>query len=186
MTRLLFIRHAKPDFSDKNDYSRPLTEEGKEKSKELVEVFKERKIDAFYSSPYIRSVNTIQYLADSRNMKINLCDNLRERKVSNTWIEDFWSFAEKQWADFNYKEISGESLKEVQDRNIIEIKKILEQHKNESIVIGTHGTSLCSILNYYDKNKIDFEYFKSMSAKMPFCIELNFNGQVFQSMLEIN
>jgi len=38
--------------------------------------------------------------------------------VGNVWIEDFNSFAKKQWEDFDYKLSDGESLREVQNRNI--------------------------------------------------------------------
>ncbi len=181
MTKLLFIRHAKSNSSIKDAFSRPLTNDGVEKSKDLVNLFKEKKIDAFYSSPYIRAVHTIQYLADSKNMKIIQDDNLRERKVCDTWIEDFWSYAEKQWFDFDYKETGGESLNEVQKRNIKGVNNILKKHNNQTVVIGTHGTALCTILNYYNK-EIDFNFFKYMAHKMPFLVNINFYETEYKSM----
>ena len=43
-TIVYFIRHAKPDISIKDDLTRPLSFEGIEKSKELINIFKEIKI----------------------------------------------------------------------------------------------------------------------------------------------
>ena len=37
MTKAYFVRHAKPDFSIKDDLLRPLTEEGIEDSKKVTE-----------------------------------------------------------------------------------------------------------------------------------------------------
>ncbi len=180
MTKLLFIRHAESDSSIKDAFSRPLTSDGVEKAKNLVTLLKEKEIDAFYSSPYIRSVHTIQYLADSKDLKIEKDENLRERNVG-TWVEEFWPYAEKQWTDFDYKEKGGESLNEVQERNIKAVNNILKNHHNQTVVIGTHGTALCTILNYYDK-KIDFEFFKSMAHKMPFLVELTFDNEEYKNM----
>ncbi len=180
MTKLLFIRHAESDSSIKDAFSRPLTSDGVEKAKNLVSLLKGKEIDAFYSSPYIRSVHTIQYLADSRNVKITKDENLRERNVG-TWVEDFWTYAEKQWTNFNFKESGGESLNEVQERNIKAVNNILKNHLNQTVVIGTHGTALCTILNYFNK-ELSFEFFKSMAHKMPFLVELTFDDEEYKSM----
>ena len=51
-TTVYFIRHSKSDISVKDDMTRPLSFEGIEKSKELVNTFKEIKIDYIYSSPF--------------------------------------------------------------------------------------------------------------------------------------
>ncbi len=180
MTKLLFIRHAESDSSIKDAFSRPLTSDGVEKAKNLVTLLKEKEIDAFYSSPYIRSVHTIQYLADSRKLKITKDENLRERNVG-IWVEDFWPYAEKQWTNFDFKESGGESLNEVQERNIHAVNNILKNHQNQTVVVGTHGTALCTILNYYDK-ELGFEFFKSMAHKMPFLVELTFDDAEYKSM----
>jgi len=70
--------------------------------------------------------------------------------VGNVWIEDFNSFAKKQWEDFDYKLSDGESLREVQNRNIKALNEVLRMYEGKNIVIGTHGTALSTIINYYD------------------------------------
>ncbi|MBT3274767.1 MAG: hypothetical protein HN368_16545 [Spirochaetales bacterium] len=79
---------------------------------------------------------------------------------------------------------NGEPLHEVQERNINEIEKILSNHQNQNIVIGTHGTALCTILNFYDA-QFHFEYFQSNAEKMPLLIELQFNDLSCIAMKEL-
>ena len=59
MTRVYFVRHAQPEHDWKEDRTRPLTEEGKIDSAIVLEFLKDKKIDAFYCSPYKRNMDTI-------------------------------------------------------------------------------------------------------------------------------
>ena len=52
MTRVYFVRHAQPEHEWEEDRTRPLTEEGKKDSAIVLEFLKDKKIDAFYCSPY--------------------------------------------------------------------------------------------------------------------------------------
>ena len=96
--------------------------------------------------------------------------------MDNEWIEDFDKFAKEQWNNFHYKLSNGESLDEVQKRNISALQNILNININENIVIGTHGTALSTIINYYNK---DFNYseFERIKELMPFIICISFDEQ---------
>ena len=59
MTKVYFVRHAQPEHDWEEDRTRPLTEEGKKDSEIVLEFLKDKKIDAFYCSPYKRSMDTI-------------------------------------------------------------------------------------------------------------------------------
>jgi len=183
MTKLIFIRHAASDYLVKDDATRPLTDAGLIAAQNIPALFTHTRIDQFYSSPFIRSINTIQYLANQYDKKIITRSNLQERKVG-IWVDNFFEYAQKQWHDFDYKIENGESLNEVQARNIAEVKRILRHHQNQHVVIGTHGTALCTILNYFN-TQLNFDYFQSIVNKMPLFIELTFNGLSFISMKEL-
>lgn len=174
MTNIYFIRHAEPDTSIHDDEKRPLTKKGEESSVKLIEDFDGLKIDMFISSPYKRAIDTIKPLAENRNSTIHLVYDFRERKISDGWIENFSDFAKKQWLDFNYKLPNGESLKEVQLRSRNALTTILDRYSGKTIVIGTHGTSLCTILNSYDEtfSYSDFEIIKNM---MPWVVKMTFD-----------
>lgn len=179
MIRVYFVRHAKPDYSVHDDLARPLTDEGIEQSIKLIDYFRDKNITKLYCSPYIRSIDTIKNVAILFNKEIEIIDDFRERKIGDEWIENFKEFSNKQWTDFNYKLNTGESLKEVQNRNIIALNKILNEAGNENIIIGTHGTALRTIINYYDKT-FNYESFESIKDIMPLIICMHIDGENFE------
>lgn len=178
MTNLYFVRHAKPDFSIKDDLTRPLTEDGKRDCKLVTEFLIERNITKIFSSPYKRAIDTIKDFSDFLNLEVNIIEDFRERKVADIWIEDFDTFARKQWNNFDYRLPGGESLNEVQKRNIRAVDHIVKENKSENIAIGTHGTALSTIINYYDKD-FDYREFIRIKDLMPFIICLSFDGECF-------
>ena len=101
MTTVYFVRHAEPNYDNHDDVSRELSPKGLQSSKNLVNSFAGIQIDTFYSSPYLRAIDTIKPLADSRGQTIHLIPDFRERKITDHWIEDFTGFTEKQWTDFH-------------------------------------------------------------------------------------
>ena len=60
MTRVYFVRHAQPEHDWEDDRTRPLTEEGKKDSAIVLGFLKDKKIDAFYCSPYKRAWKPLQ------------------------------------------------------------------------------------------------------------------------------
>lgn len=183
MTTVYFIRHAEPNYENHDDLSRELSPKGLQSSKELVNSFAGIQIDAFYSSPYLRAVDTIKPLADSRGRSIHLIPDFRERKITDHWIEDFTGFTEKQWADFHYHLPGGESLFMVQERNIRALEDLLQAHPDQTILIGTHGTALSTIINYY---KPDFQLadFHRIKGVFPWIVEGEFQGTSCLSIME--
>ena len=175
MNRIYFVRHAKPDFSVHDDLTRPLAEEGVINSKKICEFLEGKNINRIYSSPYKRAIDTIKELSQTLNIEIEIINDFRERKISDVWIEDFNSFSKNQWDNFEYKLNGGESLKEVQDRNVKALHKILNENSNKNIVIGTHGTALSTIINYYD-DTFDYLSFTKIKDIMPFILCMEFDG----------
>ncbi|MDV3426889.1 MAG: histidine phosphatase family protein [Bacillota bacterium] len=176
MTKVYFVRHALPDFNVHDNLLRPLTQEGTEDSKKVTEFLLNKNIAKVFSSPYKRAVDTIKDFTDRTGLKINIVEDFRERKIDSEWIEDFDKFSEKQWGDFQYKLSDGESLYQVQKRNIAALQRILKENLGENIVIGTHGTALSTIINYYDKN-FDYKEFQRIRYYMPFIVCITFDGQ---------
>ncbi len=171
ITRIIFVRHAKTQYGE-DDRIRPLTEDGLKSREVVVETLKDIKIDFFISSPYKRSIDTIQTTADYFGMPIKTDERFRERKVG-TW-ESGW--LEKRWADFSCAEEGGECLGSVQKRNIEALKEVLSEYSGKTVVIGTHGTALSTILNYYD-NFFGLDDFLRIVGWMPYIVELTFDGE---------
>ncbi len=160
MTNLYFVRHAKVLYTH-DDYSRPLSEDGVKSVPRVTEAFKKIEIDAIVSSPYLRVLDTINGIAKHKSLEIECFDDLRERKVAHTFIDDFQTFTNNQWKDFDFRLDGGESLREVQQRGTKVIESLIEKYKGKNVVVGTHGTFLAVQLNHYDP-KIDFDFWRKI------------------------
>lgn len=87
IAKIIFVRHARSRYGE-DDRIRPLTDDGLKSRKIVVETLRAFKIDCFMSSPYKRSVDTIQPAADYFEMQIVTDERFSERKVG-MW-EDGW------------------------------------------------------------------------------------------------
>ena len=90
---------------------------------------------------------------------------------------------QKRWADLAYHEEGGESIQMVQDRNIEALQEILRENEGETIVIGTHGTALSSILRYYDET-YNCDSFLRIIDWMPFIVEVDYQGTQYLQKIE--
>ena len=171
MTRVYFVRHAQPEHAWKEDKTRPLTEEGRNDTAIVFDFFKDKQIDIFYCSPYKRSIDTIADTAALFDKQIIIDERFREREKGLDGNNH--GMFQKRWADHNYHEDGGESIDMVQKRNIEALKEIISSNMNRNIVIGTHGTALSTILNFYDKSFSCDEFLRIIDW-MPFIIELDF------------
>ncbi len=175
MTTIYFVRHCQPNFDNKDDRTRELTKKGLDDRESITAFLEDKNIDIIYSSPYKRCLDTIKPFAETLRLPINQIENLKERNIGK-WVENFNDYAIKQWNDFNYKIENGESLLEVQNRNIKEISSILQKHSGKNIVISTHGTSFSTIVNYYNNN-YNYDSFLKIKSIMPFIACLKFNNE---------
>lgn len=171
MTRVYFVRHAQPEHAWEEDRTRPLTEEGRKDSAIVLDFLKEKKIDAFYCSPYKRSVDTIADAAAFFGKEIITDERLREREKGLDGNN--YGMFQKRWADHDFHEKGGESIAMVQKRNMEVLNQILSDNQDKEVVVGTHGTALSTILNFYD-NSFGCEDFLRIIDWMPYIIELDF------------
>ncbi len=173
MTSLYFVRHAEPDHFWEDDRTRPLTEAGKKDSEEVTAFLRNVHVDSFISSPYVRSYDTIKGSAAEKSMPIATEERLRERK--NGSDSNAFGMYQKRWGDHSFAEEGGESIGEVQKRNIEAVFDILRDHDGENIVVGTHGTALSSIQNYFDPS-YGCDDFLRMLDFMPYILRMDFEG----------
>lgn len=185
LTTIYFIRHAEPDFSNHNDMERPLTQKGMDDSKLVTKYLSDKNIDIVLSSPYMRAISTVKDYADLSGHSITTVEGFRERKVDSVWIEDFNKFSEMQWNDFDYKLSDGECLREVQNRNIDALMQVLREYRDKNIIIGSHGTSLSTVINYF-KPECGLDYFQRIRHFMPWIVKLSFDGEELLHIEEID
>ena len=174
MTKVYFVRHAEPNYENHDDMLRELSPRGMEDRKRVTAFLSDKKIDVVLSSPFKRAIDTVKDFADSKGMTVETINDFRERRVDSCWIEDFAAFSKRQWEDFSYKLSDGECLKEVQERNIKSLKDVLKKHVGKNIVIGSHGTALSTVVNYYD-HSFGFDDFDKSRFVMPWIVEFDFD-----------
>lgn len=152
MTTIYFIRHSKP-LNVNNTYTNDnlqiqnekkiLSLEGEKMAKESFDSDIFNNIDCVYSSNYIRAISTAKYVSEKNNLKINIIDDLGERKFGiSSWDELPKDFERKQFLDENYKIGDGESQKEVRNRMDVAIMRILHENKDKIIAIFSHATAI--------------------------------------------
>ena len=108
-------------------------------------------------------------------------ERLREREtVPGGNVRELF---QRRWADFDWHEEGGECLRSVQARNIAALTDILNESREKTVVIGTHGTALSTILHYYDPS-FNCASFMRFIDWMPFVVELDFEGTRYLSRTE--
>ena len=185
MTHVYFVRHAEADNNVRDDLSRPLTEKGMRDRTRVSHYLKDKGITAIVSSPYKRAHDTVAEFAQSAGLDIIHMEQFQERRIADVPIEDFAAFSKQQWADFSYKREGGESLGEVQQRTVKALFDLIETHPSESIVIGTHGTALSTVLHYFDKTFL-FDSFTEIAGLMPWIVYFQFDGNTCVAIRRIN
>ena len=174
MTNIFFVRHAEPNYNNHDDLTRELSPKGLQDRELVTKFLADKQVDIVLSSPYKRAVDTVAHFAALRGLPIATIFDFRERKVDSDWIDDFDAFTRRQWADFNYKLTDGETLAEVQKRNIAALLEVIEQHKGKTVVIGSHGTALSTIINYFAP-QFGIEEFTRIKSIMPWIVHFTFS-----------
>lgn len=184
MTTVYFVRHAQPNYDNHDDLTRELTEKGLKDRLRVAKALENVPVDAVISSPYKRAVDTVQPLADARSLSVETDMDFRERKVGDGWLEDFTAFAKCQWADFDFALQHGESLHQVQQRNLAALARVLQRYPNHTVAIGTHGTALSTLMEYFAP-PFGYEGFDRIRGVMPWVVRMTFEGDDCTDVTEI-
>jgi len=81
LSTFYFVRHAKAGSRGHwqgDDRLRPLSKKGVRQAQDLIDVFKPFNVSAIYSSPYLRCVQTVESLAQDRELEIQETPALAE------------------------------------------------------------------------------------------------------------
>ncbi|MFB6728664.1 histidine phosphatase family protein [Bacillus mobilis] len=177
MTTIYFVRHAHSTYT-KEERERPLSETGHCDAENVTRLLKDKHIDVVISSPYKRAIQTVQGIANTYNVSIQIEEDLRERLLSSEPVADFNDAIENVWKDWSFAYEGGESNDVAQRRAVICMQSILKKYKGKNIVIGTHGNIMVLLMNYFD-SKYDFQFWKTLH--MPDVYKLTFDNNFFIS-----
>jgi 2,3-bisphosphoglycerate-dependent phosphoglycerate mutase len=145
---ILLIRHAHAVWTP--DEARPLSEQGRADARKLANGLAYLQVDAVYSSPATRAVQTVEPIAAEKKLPVRVVDDLRERMLSGEPVDDFDAAVRAVWDDAHFAWPGGESNRAAQRRGVASVEAIVAAHPGECVVIGTHGNLLALILQHYD------------------------------------
>ncbi len=183
MTQLYFVRHAQPDYRQGNNSTYGLSEEGMTDRLEAARVLENVRFDAAVSSPYRRSLLTIAPIVERQCLTLSTDFRLRERDNPGGGSNSHEMFR-KRWNDFEFHEEGGECLRSVQERNIAAVNDMLRQYRDKIILVGTHGTALATIINYYEPSFL-CDGFLRIIDYMPYVLRFDFDNETYLSREEL-
>ena len=165
MTRLLLIRHGHNDWADKKLAGRlpgvHLNDHGLKQAQELIERLAPLKIEAIYSSPLERAVETAQPLAKARGLRIFRMQGLLEVNYGDWTGRSLKVLSQKkdwrivQIAPSAFRFPGGESLRETQHRAVATVEKIALAHPKETVALFSHGDVIKSIVAHFSGIALD-------------------------------
>jgi 2,3-bisphosphoglycerate-dependent phosphoglycerate mutase len=169
---VLLIRHAEsvtPGTSGFDEYTRPLTPKGIRDAHRLSETHTSTRIDAVYSSPYIRARQTIEPIARARGLAIETIDDLRERTLSLADLPDWQAHLKRSWEDFDYAVAGGESSHDAQARILRVLDTIASRHSTGTVILASHGNLIALALHAFMPN-VNYEFWESIPTPAVFTL----------------
>ena len=158
MTKIYLLRHSQPfrkllgeynssDVEQVRNEKNVLSVYGEKLAREISERKELQNIDVIYSSHYVRAMCTAKYIAENNNIKLNVDERLGERKFGVNDISELPSdFFEEQFRNWDYKLEKGESANEVSKRMNEVLLEIINNNKDKTIAIVSHGTAISAML----------------------------------------
>jgi 2,3-bisphosphoglycerate-dependent phosphoglycerate mutase len=125
MTEVLVVRHARTADGEFANRERPLSEEGKQQARALADRLVGQGIQAIYTSPFRRAIETVGPLVEATGSEARVDEDLRESS------ED-------------------EALLAVRQRMVSAVQDIVDRHVGKRIVVCTHGGTLWGLISHFD------------------------------------
>ena len=161
---LIMVRHAHAEWVPDED--RPLSPRGARDALEVSRRLSDRSVapspEAIYSSPYPRAVQTVEPLAASLGLEIEIVDGLRERTLADGPVDDFPAAMRASWEDLALSFPGGESSLAALARFSAAIDSIVARHAGAIVAVATHGNVLGLWLQAADP-RFDYAFWCDMS-----------------------
>jgi 2,3-bisphosphoglycerate-dependent phosphoglycerate mutase len=174
---IYMVRHGDSPKSEKKK-TRGLTEKGKLDVQRITDVLKGEGIDIVISSPYNRSILTVQQLAKQIGQEVLVFEDLKERifiaEEERMSDKELFPLITKSFLEPDFCFNGGESNVDCQKRAIKVLKELLNTYRGQKVVLGTHGAVMTLMMGYYDsKYGLNFYY----RTSKPDIYRMEFNGQ---------
>ncbi|WP_149427438.1 histidine phosphatase family protein [Exiguobacterium acetylicum] len=151
MRTIYFVRHCE-SIKTGSDRGRGLTDAGQEQAQELVAFFQALPIDAIYSSPMQRAMDSVRPLAEQRDLRIYEAA-FQERRFQETderlSPERIEELLKRSFQNDDYAQSGGESNQIARNRVLVAIDHLRKTHPHHRVVVATHGLVLALVLEHY-------------------------------------
>ena len=151
MTKLWLIRHGATEWNvhkrAQGQADIALVDRGRDQAKEVAVALSAFSLDAIYSSDLVRSVDTARAIAEEQGLEVVTDPAFREidqgewtglevDEIQRRW-PDLWGAARHYSA-----RPGGETPRQVRERALGGIARVLEKHPDGSVAIVSHGGTI--------------------------------------------
>ncbi len=176
-TTIYLIRHAHATW--RQDENRPLSDAGAKAAAVVADRLASRPIVAVYTSPFLRSVETVEPLARRLGLRPEPILDLRERELPVVPPGEFEALVRRAWSSADDAPDGGESNVQAQARGLAVVRTVVARHSGAEVVVGTHGNLLALVLNALD-SRFGYEFWRGLS--FPDIYRVAFDGSAFRDV----
>lgn len=158
MTRLILVRHGETTWNVSGHYQgrtdTDLSDRGRRQAVALARHMKNVHLDAIYSSPLKRALDTVEQVARNAGLELNV-DNCLTEIEHGLWgglhkseVQERYGETLRLWLENpTQAEVPGaETLEDVQSRVRDAVSCILKNHPHQAVLICTHDAVLKVLL----------------------------------------
>ena len=162
---VILVRHAEAvtgaGWKERDD-ERPLSDAGSRAARELAEELDPYVLTAIYSSPMPRALQTVEPLAQRREMEVTLLPDLRERETSAAARAEWFDHLERSWTNPDYEPPGSETGRAAQ-RRALRVLDLLRAHYPDGgrVLVSTHGNLIALMLQAFEPG-VDFTFHLAM------------------------
>ncbi|MGH2686329.1 MAG: MSMEG_4193 family putative phosphomutase [Actinomycetota bacterium] len=157
MAVILLVRHAVTAVTGKRLYGRAggisLSDEGREQARRLAERISAIRLDALYSSPLERCLETAAPIASACGREVRTVEGILEIDYGTWTGRPFTSLRRTRiWRRVHGTQPSavrfpgGETLGEAQRRSVDALNEIAERHPRGTVAVVSHGDVVSLVL----------------------------------------
>jgi len=162
MVRVILVRHGETDWNRREVFRGradiELNQRGRQQAKALAAPIKDIQIDAVYSSPLRRAVETAEAIAQPHGIPVKIDQGFTDfhygvwQGLPHDEVRQRYPEMYKDWVErpHTLKVEGGESLRMVRRRSMRALADIVERHDRQTVVIVAHRVvnkvMLCAIL----------------------------------------
>ena len=170
-TTTILIRHAESRPSKElPDSDWPLSSLGFHQAKGLADRFADAGISKVVSSPYLRAIDTVRPVAERVGCPVDVCGELRERRLCEGIRDDWYDLLKRAWSDFAFSLPDCESGFDCQRRIHECLGDLVARYAGMTIAVCSHGNAIGLFLNSID-HSFGFAHWESMKSPDVFWID---------------